>query len=118
MGDEGFGCAQHVLEHVALGRLLPVEDLQQCLELERRATAWFGEDSVEMAPVPASEDFSVIPDAFGCPYTYWGLGGFADWKNAPGNHSPFFAPDIHPTLDRGTAAIVVAASPWLIGSKG
>ena len=79
--------------------------------------AHFGEDSVEMAPVPASEDFSVIPDAFGCPYTYWGLGGFKDWKNAPGNHSPFFAPDIHPTLDRGTEAIVVAASPWLIGSK-
>ena len=78
---------------------------------------YFGDDSVDMSPVPASEDFSVIPDAFGCPYTYWGLGGFEDWKNAPGNHSPFFAPDIHPTLDRGTEAIVVAASPWLIGSK-
>ena len=78
---------------------------------------YFGEDSVDMAPVPASEDFSVIPDAFGCPYTYWGLGGFKDWKNAPGNHSPFFAPDIHPTLDRGTEAIVVAVSPWLIGDQ-
>ena len=77
--------------------------------------AYFGEDSVDMAPVPASEDFSVIPDAFGCPYTYWGLGGFRDWKNAPGNHSPFFAPDIQPTLDRGVEAIVVAASPWLLG---
>ena len=77
--------------------------------------AHFGDDSVDMAPVPASEDFSVIPDAFGCPYTYWGLGGFKDWKNAPGNHSPFFAPDIQPTLDRGIEAIVVAASPWLVG---
>lgn len=77
--------------------------------------AYFGEDSVEMAPVPASEDFSVIPDAFGCPYSYWGLGGFKDWENAPGNHSPFFAPDIQPTLDRGVEAIVVAASPWLVG---
>ena len=77
--------------------------------------AYFGEDSVEMAPVPASEDFSIIPDAFGCPYSYWGLGGFADWKQAPGNHSPFFAPDLQPTLDRGVEAIIVAASPWLIG---
>ena len=77
--------------------------------------AYFGDDSVEMSPVPASEDFSVIPDAFGCPYTYWGLGGFKDWENAPGNHSPFFAPDIQPTLDRGVEAIIVAASPWLIG---
>lgn len=75
---------------------------------------YFGEDSVDMAPVPASEDFSIIPDAFGCPYSYWGLGGFADWKNAPGNHSPFFAPDIQPTLDRGIEAIVVASSPWLL----
>ena len=79
--------------------------------------AYFGEDSVDMDPVPASEDFSVIPDAFGCPYTYWGLGGFADGKNAPGNHSPFFAPDIQPTLDRGIEAIVVAASPWLLEGK-
>ncbi|RZA18663.1 MAG: amidohydrolase [Lysobacteraceae bacterium] len=79
--------------------------------------AYFGEDSIDMAPVPASEDFSIIPDAFGCPYTYWGLGGFADWKNAPGNHSPFFAPDIQPTLDRGIEAIVVAASPWLMEGK-
>ncbi|MGY0559449.1 amidohydrolase [Luteimonas sp. A277] len=79
--------------------------------------AFFGDDSVDMSPVPASEDFSVIPDAFGCPYTYWGLGGFEDWKNAPGNHSPFFAPDIQPTLDRGIEAIVVAVSPWLMGDK-
>ena len=79
--------------------------------------AYFGENSVAMDPVPASEDFSIIPDAFGCPYTYWGLGGFADWKNAPGNHSPFFAPDIQPTLERGIEAIVVAASPWLTGAR-
>jgi hippurate hydrolase len=79
--------------------------------------AYFGKDSADMAPVPASEDFSIIPDAFGCPYSYWGLGGFADWKNAPGNHSPFFAPDLQPTLDRGIEAIVVAASPWLLPDR-
>ena len=78
---------------------------------------WFGDGAVDMAPVPASEDFPIIPDAFGCPYTYWGLGGFADWKNAPGNHSPFFAPDLQPTLDRGVEAIVVAASPWLVADR-
>lgn len=74
----------------------------------------FGADSVDMDPVPASEDFSIIPDALGVPYTFWGLGGFADHTTAPGNHSPFFAPDIQPTLDRGAEAIIVAASPWLI----
>ncbi|ANR63798.1 hypothetical protein C627_14420 [Corynebacterium glutamicum ZL-6] len=75
---------------------------------------FFGENSVDLAQVPASEDFSIIPDAFGIPYSYWGLGGFADHQNAPGNHSPAFAPDIQPTLDRGVEALVVAASTWLV----
>lgn len=75
--------------------------------------AYFGEDSVDMERVVASEDFSIIPGAFGVPYCYWGLGGFADQASAPGNHNPGFAPDIQPTLDRGVEAIVVAASAWL-----
>lgn len=74
---------------------------------------YFGDDSVDMPAAPASEDFSIIPDAFGTPYCYWGLGGFADMDSAPGNHSPKFAPDIQPTLDRGAQAIVVAACAWL-----
>ena len=83
-------------------------------------------DSVFSAPrLSASEDFSVIPDAFGIPYTYWALGGVdpGRWREAeaagriasdiPGNHSPRFAPVIQPTLRTGTAAIVVAALAWL-----
>ncbi|AGF71529.1 amidohydrolase [Corynebacterium halotolerans] len=77
--------------------------------------AFFGERSVDMDPVPASEDFSVIPDALGVPYVYWGIGGFADQENAPGNHNPGFAPDLRPTLDLGVQAIVVAAGAWLAG---
>lgn len=75
---------------------------------------YFGEDSTDLGRISASEDFSIIPDAFGTPYTYWGLGGFAEHATAPGNHSPQFAPDIQPTLDRGIEAIIVATSPWLI----
>lgn len=75
---------------------------------------YFGQDSTDLTPVPASEDFSIIPDAFGTPYTYWGLGGFADPESAPGNHSPAFAPDLQPTLHRGAEAIIVAASQWLV----
>ena len=73
---------------------------------------YFGDDSVDMPAAPASEDFSIIPDAFGTPYCYWGLGGFAAMDSAPGNHSPKFAPDIQPTLDRGAQAIIVAACAW------
>ncbi|MDO5670259.1 MAG: amidohydrolase [Corynebacterium sp.] len=74
---------------------------------------FFGERAVDMEPVSASEDFSVIPDSLGVPYCYWGLGGFIDPDSAPGNHHPAFAPDLQPTLDSGVAAIVVAASAWL-----
>lgn len=84
------------------------------LRVREAFDAHFGDESVEMASVSASEDFSVIPDAFGTPYTFWGLGGFQDFRNAPGNHSPFFAPDLQPTLDRGTEAIIVASASWLV----
>ena len=54
----------------------------------------FGLDRVEeMAPVTASEDFSVIPDAFGSPYCYWGFGGYVEGREAAPNHSPLWAPD-------------------------
>lgn len=77
--------------------------------------SYFGEDSIDITPQSASEDFSYIPDAVDAPYMYWGLGGFADQENAPGNHNPGFAPDLQPTLDRGAEAAVVAASAWLVG---
>jgi hippurate hydrolase len=34
-------------------------------------------------------------------------------QDIPVNHSPYFAPVIHPTLDTGTQALVVAALAWL-----
>ena len=67
----------------------------------------------ELGRVTASEDFSRIPNAFGTPYFYWGVGGFEDAATAPPNHSPHFAPLVQPTLDTGTSALVVAASSYL-----
>lgn len=75
--------------------------------------AYFPGQAQDMGPVPASEDFSIIPTELGVPYTYWGLGGFADQASAPGNHNPAFAPDLQPTLDRGLEAAVVSAAAWL-----
>lgn len=76
--------------------------------------AHFGEDRVfELGRITASEDFSRVPDAFGTPYSYWGVGGFAAGTKGPPNHSPQFAPLIQPTLDAGTEAIVVAAMAYL-----
>lgn len=76
-------------------------------------TESFGDEYKVVPPSTASEDFSVIPDALGVPYVFWFVGGFENPETAPGNHSPFFAPAIQPTLDRSLEAFVVAASAWL-----
>lgn len=64
-------------------------------------------------PVPASEDFSIIPDAFGIPYCYWGFGGFTEGSQVFPNHNPAFAPVLQPSLDTGTSAAVAAVLAYL-----
>ncbi|KQY62563.1 MULTISPECIES: amidohydrolase [unclassified Nocardioides] len=95
---------------------------------ERLAAAFadhFGAAAGELPLQSASEDFSRLPDAWGIPYSYWGLGGIdgeayraaeeADRvdQDIPANHSPTFAPVIQPTLDTGVTALVVAGMAWL-----
>jgi len=80
----------------------------------RALVAHLGPDRVhELGRIPASEDFSVIPDAFGVPYTYWGYGGFTPDMDAVPNHNPAFAPAIQPVLRTGTEAAVVAVLAYL-----
>ncbi len=77
-------------------------------------TALLGEDRVsEYTAFLGSEDFPDIPNAFGTPYCFWVLGGFPDPATAPGNHSPQFLPQLHPTLEAGAEATIAAISPWL-----
>jgi len=78
--------------------------------------AQLGEERVEhMAPVTASEDFSILPDAFGVPYCYWGFGGYVEGRETAPNHSPLWAPDRQPTLRTGTEAAASAALALLDG---
>ncbi|MFC4060274.1 amidohydrolase [Planomonospora corallina] len=86
---------------------------------------YFGDQAAALDLQTASEDFSKIPDAFGVPYTYWGIGGADPGRYAqaaedgtvgraiPVNHNAHFAPVIQPTLDTGVQAIVVATAQWL-----
>lgn len=73
-----------------------------------------GKDAVrETPPVMGSEDFGVLADALGVPSVYWFFGGHSqeqlDGETAPaGNHSPFFAPVIEPTLTTGVQAAMTA----------
>lgn len=75
-------------------------------------------------PAPASEDFGCFGTAWQVPSVFWFVGGteretYAKAKAAgtlnelPVNHSPHFAPVIHPTLETGVEAMVVAALAWL-----
>lgn len=77
------------------------------------------------SPTSASEDFSVIPRAWGdVPSVYWIVGGvdpqrYAEAEKAgrlndiPSNHSPEFAPVINPTLRTGVETMLAAAGAWL-----
>lgn len=74
----------------------------------------FGAGRVKaLAPLTASEDFSIIPDALGTPYCYWGIGGFTPDQEPVPNHNPRFAPAMQPTLRTGTEAAVAAALAYL-----
>lgn len=85
----------------------------------------FGKNaSLAPSPASASEDFSVFGRSWGVPYVFWFVGStdpvvYAQAQQAktvnkiPSNHSPKFAPQIHPTLETGLQAMLSAASAWL-----
>jgi hippurate hydrolase len=95
---------------------------------ERVATAFrrrFPAERVEKTkPTSASEDFGCFGAEWHVPSVFWFVGGtdrdrYAQAKAAgtvnelPANHSPYFAPVIHPTLETGVATLVTAALDWL-----
>ena len=78
----------------------------------------------ETGPAPASEDFGSFGSEWQTPSVFWFVGGtdpdvYAKAKETnrlnelPVNHSPKFAPVIHPTLRTGVEALVVATRAWL-----
>ncbi len=85
----------------------------------------FGTERVrETGPAPASEDFGSFGSKWHVPSVFWFVGGtdpktYAKAKEAnkinelPVNHSPKFAPVLHPTLQTGVEALVIAARAWL-----
>jgi hippurate hydrolase len=85
---------------------------------------YFPADRVqETEPTSASEDFGSFGAEWGAPSVFWFVGGTDPdvYTNAqkegkigelPSNHNPRFAPVIHPTLEAGVEALVVAAQAW------
>jgi hippurate hydrolase len=85
----------------------------------------FAKDAIlETRSISASEDFGTFGTESHTPSVYWIVGGtdpglYARAKKAgrmneiPTNHSPHFAPVVHPTLETGVEAFVCAAGAWL-----
>ncbi|MCK1480571.1 amidohydrolase [Bradyrhizobium sp. 197] len=85
----------------------------------------FGSERVrETGPAPASEDFGSFGTEWHSPSVFWFVGGtdpevYAKARAAnrlnelPVNHSPKFAPVLHPTLRTGVETLVVATRAWL-----
>ncbi|KAL4816584.1 hypothetical protein BDW67DRAFT_184742 [Aspergillus spinulosporus] len=92
--------------------------------LLRTFGSYFGNNLVEVEPAAASEDFSLLATAVGAPYVMWNFGGIDAkvWDDAkrqgkgdelPGNHSPFFAPAVEPTIVTAVDAMAVGALTFL-----
>jgi amidohydrolase len=78
---------------------------------------------IHTGPAPASEDFGCFGTEWHAPSVFWFVGGTdpvlyskakADGRinQLPVNHSPHFAPVLHPTLATGVEAMVAAALAW------
>jgi hippurate hydrolase len=91
-------------------------------------THFSAERVMHTGPAPASEDFGCFGTEWRAPSVYWFVGGtdpdtYAKAKEAgrlndlPVNHSPRFAPVLHPTLETGVEALVVAARAWLAAAQ-
>src|SRR6201984_1778199 len=87
--------------------------------------SYFPADRVKaQPPKTSSEGFGSFGTEWQVPSVFWFVGGtdpqtYATAKKAgtiadlPTNHNPRFAPVIHPTLETGVEALVVASQAWL-----
>jgi len=103
---------------------LTQNDIEATAKVAEAFDAQFGERSVEAPRRSASEDFSVFGREWNVPYVFWFVGGtdkeiFLEAKRKkvmntiPSNHSPKFAPLIHPTLKTGFVTMITASAVWL-----
>jgi amidohydrolase len=104
---------------------LNVNDREASKRVVDAFRGYFGADRVrETGPATASEDFGSFGTEWHSPSVFWFVGGtdpdtYRKAKAAnrlndlPVNHSPKFAPVIHPTLQTGVETLIVATRAWL-----
>lgn len=113
---------------IAVDHSLPptINDVDATAQLTAAFDRAFGEGTViDPGMFTGSEDVSWFARESGAPLVFWFWGGvdpvaYKTAKDAgtlerdiPTNHSPFFAPVIHPTLEIGVDALVTAAREFL-----
>jgi hypothetical protein len=83
-----------------------------------------GRSSSRTGPTSASEDFGCFGVQWHAPWVFWFVGGadpgvYDKAKRSgrlgelPTNQNPRFASVLHPTIEAGVAALVVAPLAWL-----
>jgi amidohydrolase len=104
---------------------LNVNDENASHRVKDAMLGYFGSERVKhTGPNPASEDFGCFGTELGIPSVYWFIGGTdpdtydkareeGTVHQLPVNHSPDFAPVLHPTLEMGVEAMTTAAMAWL-----
>jgi amidohydrolase len=109
------------LDHYPLG----VNDPDATARVADAFRRYFPADRVQrVGAASASEDFGSFGTEWGVPSVFWFVGGTdaavyanakatGDINKIPTNHSPHFAPVIHPTLEAGVETMVVGALAWL-----
>ncbi|KAJ5852346.1 uncharacterized protein N7529_011731 [Penicillium soppii] len=101
-----------------------INDEETATALEKVFGSYFRNNLTEMEPTTASEDFSLLAAAANVPYAMWTFGGIDEkkWDDAlqsdsinelSGNHSPYFAPVLQPTLRTGVDAMSLSALHFL-----
>jgi hippurate hydrolase len=103
-----------------------INDVHSTARLTLAFDAAFGEGTVvDPGMFTGSEDVSWFAREAGVPLVFWFWGGVDPAiyaaalasgtiaRDIPTNHSPFFAPVLHPTLEVGVDALVVAAREFL-----
>jgi hippurate hydrolase len=104
---------------------LGVNDAEASQRVVAAFHGFFSADRVrETGPTSASEDFGSFGALWRVPSAFWFVGvtdpgvyakakAAGDINKLPSNHSPFFAPVMHPSLETGVETLVVGALAWL-----
>ena len=113
---------------IAVDHSLPptINDVHATARLTLAFDSAFGDGTVvDPGMFTGSEDVSWFAREANAPLVFWFWGGvdpelFARAeaegtieRDIPTNHSPFFAPVLHPTIERGVDNLVIAAREWL-----